>query len=116
MGAWSTEIECNDSYLDARDTFRALVKDGKDIRIAAFETLVEFTGYNDFTTVQTLIALADETTSAGKPERKIIERAIDLIENGTDAKGYTNRAERDSVTSKWVARMKQVLRKLGGNN
>lgn len=109
MGAWNTKIESNDEYLNVKETFFGELKETNDINQAIANTIIEFVGIDEYYDIQMFIALADGTIEAGMPNKKIIQKAINFIENGKDEKCYIDSASRKQDTLKWISRVKKYL-------
>lgn len=109
MGAWNIKIEGNDEYLNVKGSFYDEYEKNKIVEQAVSETIIEYVGIDEYYDIQMFIALADATIEAGKPNKKIIQKAINFIESGKDEKFYIDSTSRKQETLEWVSRVKKYL-------
>lgn len=105
MGIWGAGLFSDDVACDVRDTYRRLLGDQVPDDEAERRVLEEFLGEGESPTV-VVLALASTQAQVGRLSPSVRERALEIIDNGTDLAGWAD--EKPSV----VARRRTMLRTL----
>lgn len=109
MGAWSNEIRDNDTYLDVEQDYKDLREAGKSYEEAVRIIFIDYSAVTVATDVQVIISLTDRAVEEGLVDEHLFNRAIEVIESGTDETYYIERQKRRAITNKWVKALKEYM-------
>ena len=111
MGAWGSAIYSDDLACDIRDSFKELIGDGLDSEQATSVLVKEYQdSINDRDENSVFwFALADTQWKTGRLINRVRERALEIIEGGSDLERWKDTPKTLKKRETVVAKLKQQL-------
>lgn len=111
MGTWGAGLFSNDTALDARDAYRDCLAQGMDGPAATAKVLADFrTSLNDPNDGPPLwLALAATQWRYGRVEERVRDRALAIIDQGTDLARFADHPRLQRARSQALKKLREQL-------